>query len=100
MLTLTSYAHVNHKVQFLFNIFDLSGNKLIQFKELVLLFTSLIRGYGIITGQSLPEHGNLQKYAQTLFSRADLNNDQNLELGEVLGWFESHIEGNNLFNRF
>lgn len=42
------------------------------------MFTSLIRGYGIITGQPLPDHANLQKYAQTMFSRADLNNDQHL----------------------
>jgi len=42
------------------------------------MFTSLIRGYSIITGQTLPDHGNLQKYAQTMFSRADLNNDQHL----------------------
>jgi hypothetical protein len=62
----------------LFNIFDLEANKLLQFKELVLMFTSLIRGYGIITGQPLPDHANLQKYAQTMFSRADLNNDQHL----------------------
>ncbi len=42
------------------------------------MFTSIIRGYAIITGQPIPEHGNLQKYAQAMFARADLNNDQTL----------------------
>lgn len=85
VLTLTAYANKNHKVQckilcysVLFNVFDLGAEKIIKFKELVLMFTSLIRGYAIITGQSLPDHANLQKYAQTMFSRADLNNDQHL----------------------
>jgi hypothetical protein len=63
-------------------MFDLESNKLTQFKELVLLFTSVIRGYAIVTGQLMPDHAYLQKYAQTMFARADLNNDQNLELGE------------------
>ncbi len=88
-LTLLSYAHKNHKVQcnfftitVLFNIFDLESNKLTQFKELVLLFTSVIRGYAIVTGQLMPDHAHLQKYAQTMFARADLNNDQHLEIGE------------------
>ena len=62
----------------LFNIFDLESNKIMQFKELVHLFISLIRGFAILTGQPLPEHANLQKYGQIMFSRADLNNDQNL----------------------
>ena len=66
----------------LVNIFDLESNKLTQFKELVLLFTSVIRGYAIVTGQPMPDHAHLQKYAQNMFARADLNNDQNLELGE------------------
>lgn len=59
VLTLTAYANKNHKVQILFNIFDLAGEKIIKFRELVLMFTSLIRGYAIVTGQSLPDHANL-----------------------------------------
>jgi len=86
VLVLTAYANKNHKMQcknfmlflVLFNIFDLGADKIIKFKELVLLFTSLIRGYAIITGQPLPDYANLQKYALTMFSRADLNNDQHL----------------------
>lgn len=62
----------------MFNVFDLEGNKMIQFKELVLMFTSLIRGFCVLTGQKMPDHNSVQKYAQTMFSRADLNNDQNL----------------------
>lgn len=46
------------------------------------MYTSLIRAFGILTGQAMPEHGNLEKYAHTLLSRADLNNDQRLGLGE------------------
>jgi Ca2+-binding EF-hand superfamily protein len=62
----------------MFNVFDLESNKLIQFKELVLIFTSLVRGYCLLTHQNLPDHSHIQKYAQIMFSRADLNNDQNL----------------------
>lgn len=42
------------------------------------MFTSLVRGYCLLTHQNLPNHNNIQKYAQVMFSRADLNNDQNL----------------------
>lgn len=100
VLTLMSYASTNHKIQFLFNVFDLEANKALNFKELILLFVSLIRGYCIVTGQPLPEHSQLQKYAHTLFARADLNNDQNLEIGEILGWFESNTDGVALFGKY
>jgi hypothetical protein len=117
VLTLMSYASTNHKIQckflsiilVLFNVFDLEANKALNFKELILLFVSLIRGYCIVTGQPLPEHSQLQKYAHTLFARADLNNDQNLEIGEylfiylfhrILGWFESNTDGVALFGKY
>lgn len=32
VLTLTAYANKNHKIQVLFNIFDLGGEKIVKFK--------------------------------------------------------------------
>lgn len=42
------------------------------------MFVSLMRSLCIVTGQNLPDNMQLHKYAQTLFARADLNNDQSL----------------------
>ncbi len=42
------------------------------------MFKSVVRGFAIITRQTLPDIHLLEKYAQTVFMRADLNNDQNL----------------------
>jgi hypothetical protein len=62
----------------MFNVFDLMGSKSLKFNELILVFKSIIRGYALLTNQQLPDTHQLEKYAQTMFSRADLNNDQNL----------------------
>ncbi len=62
-----------------------------------------------MTNQVLPDNDQLEKYGQIMFSRADLNNDQCLQLGEyyflkyfyrVLSWFEGNVEGIHLFKRF
>lgn len=44
----------------------------------MLMFKSVVRGYAVMTKQPLPDTQLLEKYAQTVFMRADLNNDQNL----------------------
>lgn len=46
------------------------------------MFKSLMRGFCFLTGQPLPNNDLLDKYGHVMFSRADLNNDQLLELGE------------------
>lgn len=46
------------------------------------MFKSVVRAYAYLTAQPLPDVHTLEKYAQTVFSRADLNNDQNLQLSE------------------
>jgi hypothetical protein len=40
------------------------------------MFKSFVRGYCLLTGQSLPENDLLDRYGNALFSKADLNNDQ------------------------
>jgi hypothetical protein len=54
-LILTGYTSYTYKIQcillvilVLFNVFDLDGSKGLQFKELILTFKSLIRGFCII----------------------------------------------------
>ena len=66
----------------LFNVFDLQSQRTLKFSDLILMFKSVVRGFAIITRQPLPDIHLLEKYAQTVFMRADLNNDQNLELSE------------------
>ena len=66
----------------LFNVFDLQSQRTLKFSDLILMFKSVVRGFAIITRQTLPDIHLLEKYAQTVFMRADLNNDQNLELSE------------------
>lgn len=62
----------------MFNVFDLLAIKTLKFSDLILMFKSVVRGYAFLTNQPLPDIALLEKYAQTIFSRADLNNDQNL----------------------
>lgn len=64
----------------MFNVFDLLSLKKLKFTDLILMFKSVVRGYAFLTNQPLPDVNLLDKYATTIFSRADLNNDQNLEL--------------------
>lgn len=66
----------------MFNVFDLGSSKNLKFQDLILMFKSIVRGYAILTKQPIPDINLLEKYAQTIFSRADLNNDQNLEVAE------------------
>jgi hypothetical protein len=44
----------------------------------------MVRGFSFLTGQQAPENTLLEKYARAMFSRADLNNDQILEIGEYV----------------
>ena len=64
------------------NVFDLVSFKTIQFSELILMFKSVIRGFCYLTNQDPPEDHVLEKYGQTMYNKADMNNDQNLELSE------------------
>jgi uncharacterized protein YifE (UPF0438 family) len=48
----------------------------------MLMFKSLVRGYCLLTGQTIPENQLLDKYGNAMFTKADLNNDQLLEVGE------------------
>jgi len=64
----------------MFNIFDLFSSRTLKFSDLMLMFKSVVRGFCLLTRQALPDIQLLEKYAQTVFMRADLNNDQNLEL--------------------
>jgi hypothetical protein len=66
----------------MFNVFDLQSVKTLKFSDLILMFKSVVRGFAFLTNQPLPDINLLEKYAHTIFSRADLNNDQNLELSE------------------
>ena len=66
----------------MFNVFDLLSNKTLKFTDLILMFKSVVRGFAFLTHQPLPNIALLEKYATTIFSRADLNNDQNLEVSE------------------
>ena len=54
--------------------------KSLRFTDLILMFKSVVRGFAFLTNQPLPDINMLEKYAHTIFSQADLNNDQNLEL--------------------
>ncbi len=56
--------------------------KILKFTDLILMFKSVVRGFAFLTNQPLPDIQLLEKYAHTIFSHADLNNDQNLELSE------------------
>jgi hypothetical protein len=62
----------------MFNVFDLQSVKTLRFTDLILMFKSVVRGFAFLTNQPLPDINLLEKYAHTIFSRADLNNDQNL----------------------
>ena len=71
------------------------------------MFKSVVRGFAFLTNQPLPDVNLLEKYAHTIFSRADLNNDQNLELSEynysylrVLTWMEENKDAMELYKRF
>jgi hypothetical protein len=66
----------------IFNVFDLLSLNSLKFADLILMFKSIVRAYAYLTAQPLPDVHTLEKYAQTVFSRADLNNDQNLQLSE------------------
>lgn len=68
--------HLLHSV--MFNVFDLQSIKTLRFTDLILMFKSVVRGFAFLTNQPLPDIHLLEKYAHTIFSRADLNNDQNL----------------------
>jgi hypothetical protein len=46
------------------------------------MFKSIVRGYAYLTNQPMPDIQILENYAHAVFSRADLNNDENLELPE------------------
>lgn len=59
-------------------VFDLLSQRTLKFSDLMLMFKSVVRGYAVMTKQPLPDTQLLEKYAQTVFMRADLNNDQNL----------------------
>lgn len=62
----------------MFNIFDLMSVKSLKFVDLILMFKSVVRGFAFLTNQPLPDIQLLEKYALTIFAKADLNNDQNL----------------------
>jgi len=49
--------------------------KTLKFSDLILMFKSVVRGFAYLTNQPMPD-------AHAVFSRADLNNDENLELPE------------------
>ena len=55
---------------------------MISFHELILLFKSLIRGFCLLTNQQIPPIDTIEKYGHAMFSKADINNDQLLEIGE------------------
>lgn len=85
ILILTAFTTYSYKVQctpsptsVMFNVFDLQSAKTLRFSDLILMFKSVVRGFAFLTNQPLPEIHLLEKYAHTIFSRADLNNDQNL----------------------
>lgn len=85
ILILTAFTTYSYKVQcrlipitVMFNVFDLQSLKTLRFSDLILMFKSVVRGFAFLTNQPLPEIHLLEKYAHTIFSRADLNNDQNL----------------------
>lgn len=80
MLVLTAYTTYSYKIQFLFNVFDLQGSKSLKYTELILMFKSVVRGFAFLTKQPLPDVQTVEKYAQAIFTKADLNNDQNLEI--------------------
>lgn len=89
ILILTAFTTYSYKVQctyplivVMFNVFDLLAIKTLKFTDLILMFKSVVRGFAFLTNQPLPDVHLLEKYAHTIFSRADLNNDQNLELSE------------------
>jgi hypothetical protein len=89
ILILTGFTTYSYKVQctstlttVMFNVFDLQSVKTLRFSDLILMFKSVVRGFAFLTNQPLPDINLLEKYAHTIFSRADLNNDQNLELSE------------------
>lgn len=46
------------------------------------MFKSIVRGFCFVTAQPLPDDALLVQYGKVMLSRADLNNDQHLELGE------------------
>ena len=63
VLVLTSYTSYTYKIHcifyrnsVLFNVFDLDSSRGLQFKELILSFKSLIRGYCILTNQPIPDN--------------------------------------------
>jgi hypothetical protein len=63
ILILTGYTSYTYKIQctllnilVFFNVFDLDGSRGLQFKELILTFKSLIRGFCILTHQNLPNN--------------------------------------------
>ena len=62
----------------MFNVFDLNSNKILKFRDLILMFKSIVRGFVFLTNQQQPDMNTLERYAQLVFSKADLNNDQNL----------------------
>lgn len=87
ILVLTSYTTYSYKIQcssltiaVLVIVFDLLSQRTLKFSDLILMFKSVVRGFALLTQQPLPDIHLLEKYAQTVFMRADLNNDQNLEL--------------------
>lgn len=45
------------------------------------MYKSIIRGFCFLTGQALPDNQLLDKFGLAMFSKADLNNDQLLEIG-------------------
>lgn len=60
--------------------------------ELILLFKSMARGFCLLTGQALSNDQVLDKFAHAMFYKADLNHDQVLEIGELIGWMEASPE--------
>lgn len=89
ILILASYTTYTYKIQckksinlVMFNVFDLLSQRTLKFSDLMLMFKSVVRGFALLTKQPIPDIHLLEKYAQTVFMRADLNNDQNLEMTE------------------
>lgn len=85
ILILASYTTYSYKIQcnviinaVMFNVFDLLSTRTLKFSDLMLMFKSVVRGFALLTKQPLPDIQLMEKYAQTVFMRADLNNDQNL----------------------
>lgn len=89
MLVLTAFTTYTYKIQcielfnaVIFNVFDLMSIKTLKFSNLILMFKSIVRGYAYLTNQPMPDIQILDNYAHAVFSRADLNNDENLEMSE------------------